>query len=98
MIGVLRGTIFGGDLVFWGCGTQELLSLDRVSTCAYHRDLKASELRRKLAKVGCTFVDSKKHLIIYYKGNRSLMPRHPAKEVKTGTVEGILKKLGIEEL
>jgi predicted RNA binding protein YcfA (HicA-like mRNA interferase family) len=26
------------------------------------------------------------------------MPRHPAKEVKTGTVRGILKKLGIEEL
>lgn len=43
-------------------------------------------------------MDSKKHLIIYYKGNRSLMPRHPGKEVKTGTVDGILKKLGIEEL
>ena len=41
---------------------------------------------------------SRKHLIIYYKGNRSLMPRHPAKEVKTGTVQGILKKLEIEEL
>src|ERR1017187_7905109 len=74
------------------------LSLDRVSTFAYHRDLKASELRRKLANSGCTFVDGKKHLIVYHKGNRSLMPRHPAKEVKTGTVQGILKKLGIEEL
>jgi mRNA interferase HicA len=60
--------------------------------------MKASELRRKLANAGCTFVDGKKHVIVYYKGNRSLMPRHPAKEVKTGTVQGILKRLGIEEL
>jgi mRNA interferase HicA len=75
-----------------------LLSFALVSTFAYHRNMKASELRRKLANAGCTFVDGKKHLIIYYKDNRSLMPRHPAKEVKTGTVQGILKKLGIEEL
>ena len=74
------------------------LSLDRVSTFAYHGDLKATELRRKLAHAGCTFVDGKKHIVVYYKGNRSLMPRHPAKEVKTGTVQGILKKLEIEEL
>ena len=47
-------------------------------------DMKASELKRKLANAGCTFMDGKKHLIICYKGNRSLMPRHPAKEV-TGT-------------
>jgi len=26
------------------------------------------------------------------------MPRHPAKEIKSGTLQGILKKLGIEEL
>jgi mRNA interferase HicA len=61
-------------------------------------DVKASELKRKPADAGCTFVDGKKHLIILYKGNRSLMPRHPAKELKTGTVQGILKRLGIEEL
>jgi mRNA interferase HicA len=60
--------------------------------------MKASELRRKLANAGCTFTDSKKHVIIHYRGNRSLMPRHPAKEVKTGTVQGILRRLGIEEL
>ena len=60
--------------------------------------MRASELRRKLANAGCTFMDGKKHLIICYKGNRSLMPRHPAKEVKTGTVQGIVKRLGIEEL
>jgi len=43
-------------------------------------------------------VDGKRHLIIYHKGKRSLMPRHPAKEVKTGTVQGTLKRLGFEEL
>jgi hypothetical protein len=41
--------------------------------------MKASELRGKLANAGCTFVNGKKHVIVY-----SLMPRHPAKEVKTG--------------
>jgi mRNA interferase HicA len=60
--------------------------------------LRASELKRKLANAGCTFLDGKKHLIIYYRGNRSLMPRHPAKEIKTGTVRAILKSLGIEEI
>jgi mRNA interferase HicA len=58
----------------------------------------ASELRRKLAKAGCTFVDAKKHLAIYYKGHCTIMPRHPSKEVKKGTVQDILKVLGIKEL
>jgi mRNA interferase HicA len=58
----------------------------------------ASELRRKLAKAGCTFVDAKKHLAIYYKGNCTIMPRHPSKEIKKGTVHDILKVLGIKEL
>ena len=58
----------------------------------------ASELKRKLAKAGCTFVDAKKHLVVYYQGNGTLMPRHPAKELKKGTVQSILKVLGIKEL
>ena len=58
----------------------------------------ASELKRKLAKVGCTFVDARKHLAVYYKGNCTIMPRHPAKEVKKGTVQSIVKALGIKEL
>jgi mRNA interferase HicA len=74
------------------------LPLDTVSKFAYHGDVTASELRRKLASAGCTFSEGKKHLVIHCKGARSLMPRHPAKEVKSGTVRGILKKLGIEEL
>ena len=58
----------------------------------------ASELKRKLAKAGCTFKEAKKHLAIYYLGNCTVMPRHPAKEVKKGTVQSILKVLGIKEL
>jgi mRNA interferase HicA len=57
----------------------------------------ANELKRKLAKVGCAFEDGTRHLVVYYKGNRTLVPRHPAKEIKTGTYRGILKRLGIKE-
>ncbi|MGA2118537.1 MAG: type II toxin-antitoxin system HicA family toxin [Bryobacteraceae bacterium] len=60
--------------------------------------MKASELKRRLAEAGCTFADGKKHVVIFYKGSRSLMPRHPAKEIKTGTLQSILKRLGIKEL
>ena len=58
----------------------------------------ASELKRKLAKAGCTFVDARKHLAVYYRGNWTVMPRHPAKEIKKGTVESIFKALGIKEM
>lgn len=57
----------------------------------------ANELKRKLVKAGCTFEDGTKHLVVYHKGNRTLLPRHPAKEIKTGTYRGILKRLGIRE-
>jgi mRNA interferase HicA len=57
----------------------------------------ASELKRKLAKLGCTFEQATRHLIVYYQGKRTLMPRHPSKEIKTGTYRGILSKLGIKE-
>ena len=43
-------------------------------------------------------VEAKKHLAVYYQGNCTVMPRHPAKEVKKGTVQSILKTLGIREL
>jgi len=71
--------------------------LDAVSNLAYYRDVTASELKRKLAKLGCTFEQGTKHLVVYYQGNRTLMPRHSSKEIKTGTYRGILSKLGIKE-
>lgn len=57
----------------------------------------ASELKRKLAKLGCTFEQGSKHLVVYRKGRRTLMPRHPSREIKSGTYRGILKDLGLKE-
>ena len=57
----------------------------------------ASELKRTLAKLGCTFRQGAKHLVVMYHGPETEMPRHPAKEIKTGTYHGILNKLGIKE-
>jgi len=57
----------------------------------------ASELKRKLAKLGCTFEQGTRHLIDRYQGKRTLMPRHPSQEIQTGTYHAILKKLGIKE-
>jgi mRNA interferase HicA len=57
----------------------------------------ASELKRKLAKAGCTFEQGKRHLIAIYKGKTSPIPRHPSQEIKTGTYHKILKDLGMEE-
>ena len=55
----------------------------------------ASELRRKLEKLGCSVEDGTKHWIIRYQGLRTTIPRHPSKEIKTPTYYGILKELGI---
>jgi mRNA interferase HicA len=78
--------------------SRACFSLDIVIKFAYSVDVTASELRRKLAKLGCTFEQGTRHLVVIYKGKATEMPRHPAKELKTGTVRGILKRLGIEDL
>jgi len=72
--------------------------LDLVIRSAYHGIVTASELRRKLAKVGCTFEDRTKHTRIFFGTKESHMPRHPSKEIKKGTLQAILKQLGIEHL
>jgi hypothetical protein len=36
-------------------------------------------------------------ITVYYKTERTLMPRHLSKEIKRGTYHAILKKLGIKE-
>jgi len=46
----------------------------------------ASELRRWLKKQGCTFVEESHHTRIILGSKISRMPRHPAKEIKTGTL------------
>ena len=54
-------------------------------------------MQRKLAKLGCTFEQGTRHLIVRYQGNRTLMPRHPKQEIHTGAYYAILRKLGIKE-
>jgi mRNA interferase HicA len=57
-----------------------------------------NELKRKLAKLGCTFEKNTKHEKVLFQGRATVMPRHPAKEVAFGTLKAILKQLGIEKL
>jgi len=58
--------------------------------------VKASELRRWLKKQGCTFVEESRHTRIVLGSKVSRMPRHPEKEIKTGTLQSILKDLDLE--
>jgi mRNA interferase HicA len=68
-----------------------------LSKFAYYVDVTASELKRKLATLGCTFEQGTRHLIAIYKGRTSPIPRHPSQEIKTGTYHKIIKDLGLKE-
>jgi len=63
----------------------------------YHIGMTASELKRKLERLGCLVEDGTKHWIVSYHGHRTTVPRHPGKEIKTRSYYGILKELGIKE-
>ena len=56
----------------------------------------ASELRRWLRSHGCKFEDGTRHTKIILGSRISFMPRHPSKEIKTGTLRAILKDLGLK--
>jgi mRNA interferase HicA len=55
----------------------------------------ASELKRLLKSKGCTFEEGKKHTKVIFGDKTARMPRHPSQEIKTGTLNAILKDLGI---
>jgi mRNA interferase HicA len=55
----------------------------------------ANELKRRLEKEGCRIEQGTRHWIVYYQGRRTTIPRHPSKEIKTGTYRSILKQLGM---
>lgn len=56
----------------------------------------ANEFKRWLAKQGATFQPGKgSHLHVFLNGKRSVLPMHNA-EMKSGTVEGIKKQLGLK--
>ena len=59
--------------------------------------MKQSEFVRWLKdKHGATFEDGTKHLKVYCNGEKTILPRHPSKELKTGLVEAIKKQLKLK--
>jgi mRNA interferase HicA len=58
--------------------------------------VKASELKRWLRKRGCTFVEESRHTRIVLGSKVSRMPRHPSKDIKTGTLRSILGDLDLK--
>ncbi len=59
--------------------------------------MNSNEFKRWLAKQGAAFVQGKgSHLKVILNGRQSVLPMH-ATELKTGTVEGIKKQLGLKE-
>jgi mRNA interferase HicA len=57
----------------------------------------ASELKRWLAKQGCTFQEGTNHTKVILGKRKSQSPRHPAVEIWTGTFRAILKQLGLKK-
>ena len=58
--------------------------------------MKSSEFKRWLTAQGATFIPGKgSHLKVLLNGKTSYLPMH-SKELKTGTVEGIKKQLGLK--
>ena len=78
----------------WGYRTH-CCSLDDVITCDYGKLGTASEFKRWLRKQGCTFSEGTRHTIVYFGGRSTMLPRHPSKEVAAGTVNSILRRLGL---
>jgi len=58
----------------------------------------ASELKRKLRKLGCAFENGTRHTLVTFHGKQTTIPRHDTQEIKTGTLNAILKQLGIKRL
>jgi len=59
--------------------------------------LTSAELKRLLEKQGCTFGTQKgSHLKVYLNDKQTVLPMHDKKEMKTGTVRGIKKALGLK--
>jgi mRNA interferase HicA len=57
--------------------------------------LKISEFKRWLESQGVRVTEGSRHWKLYFNGNQSTLPRHPAAELKEGTRRAILKQLGL---
>ena len=58
--------------------------------------MKQSEFLRWLKAQGVEVAEGSKHTKLIYKGRKTIIPRHPGREIKKGTVEAIKKQLGLE--
>jgi len=56
----------------------------------------ANQLKRWLEERGCSFEEGAKHTKVIYRGRFTFLPRHGSRELKTGLVEGIKKRLGLK--
>jgi mRNA interferase HicA len=58
--------------------------------------MNSKEFKRLLANLGATFQPAKgSHVKVYLNGKQSILPMHNT-DLKTGTVEGIKKQLGLK--
>lgn len=58
--------------------------------------MKQSEFVRWLKQQGATFEEGTNHTKVKLNGRTSFLPRHPAKELTTGVVEGVKKQLKLK--
>jgi hypothetical protein len=45
---------------------------------------------------GCTFEEGKKHTMVRLGARSAMMPRHPSNPVASGTLNAILRQLGLK--
>lgn len=58
--------------------------------------MKISEFKRWLESQGATITEGANHWKVALGDKRSVLPRHPSKELKEGTRKAILKQLGLK--
>lgn len=58
--------------------------------------MKERDFKRWLKAQGAKLKNGKKHIKVYLGDKQATIPRHPSKELKHGTVEGIKKQLGLK--
>lgn len=58
--------------------------------------MKQSEFLRWLIGQGVEVKQGTNHIKLYLDNKRSVMPRHPSKEIPTGTQQAIKRQLGLK--
>ena len=58
--------------------------------------MKQSEFLKWLKAHGVRTENGTNHLKLYYNNKISMLPRHPSKELPTGTVSAVKKQLGLK--